>query len=288
VKPPPFDYLAPATLDDALRLRADADGAAIVVLAGGQSLIPALNLRIAQPDVLLDINGVPGLNGIEERDGVLALGALVRQRAAERSPLVRERCPLLVEALAQVGHAAVRSRGTLGGSIAHADPTAELPAVLSVLDAELVLRSVEEERVVVARDFALAPHMTVLAPEELLVEIRIPAARAGTAFLEVSRRHGHLALVGVAATVELAGGFVRRARLAFAGVAPTPVRADAAEAWLEGAPADDTTFAEAGNQSAAALDPRSDHHASAAYRRHVAGVLAGRALALAASRASHG
>jgi len=288
VKPPPFDYVAPTSLDEALRLRAEADGAAVVVLAGGQSLIPALNLRIAQPDVLVDLNGVPGLDGIEERDGGLVLGALVRQRAAERSPVVRERCPLLVEALGHVAHAAVRSRGTLGGSIAHADPTAELPAVAAALDAELVLRSATGVRVVPARSFSLAPHMTVLERDELLVEIRIPAFEGGTAFLEIARRHTHLALVGVAATVELDGDVVRRARLAFTGVGPTPVRADEAEESLVGAPADAAAFGAAGALAASALETDSDHHASAAYRRHAAGVLAGRALALAASRAGDG
>jgi carbon-monoxide dehydrogenase medium subunit len=285
VKPPPFEYVAPASLEEALRLRAGADGRAVVVLAGGQSLIPALNLRVAQPDVVMDVNGVPGLDGIEERDGGLVLGALVRQRAAERSPLVRERCPLLVEALAHVAHAAVRSRGTLAGSIAHADPTAEIPAVAAALDAELLLRSSAGDRVVPAREFALAPHMTALEQDELLVELRIPSTGGGTAFLEVARRHGHLALAAVAATVELDGDAVRRARLAFAGVGPTAIRADEAEASLAGAPADEATLTAAGARAAAELDPRSDHHGSAAYRRHVAGVLAGRALVLAASRA---
>ena len=286
MKPPAFDYVAPATLEEALRLRAEAGGASIVVLAGGQSLIPALNLRIAQPDVVMDINGVPGLDGIEERDGGLVLGALVRQRTAERSPLLRERCPLLAEALAHVAHPAIRNRGTIGGSIAYADPSGELPAVASVLDASLVLRSAAGERVVAARDFALGPYMTVLTPEEVLVEIRIPASRAGTAFLEVSRRHGDSAMVGVAATVTVSSGAVSEARLAFIGVGGTPVRADAAEAALVGAPVESATFAEAAAQAASALDAYSDHHASAAYRRHLARVLAERALALAASRSA--
>jgi carbon-monoxide dehydrogenase medium subunit len=285
VKPPPFEYVAPASLEEALRLRAGADGASVVVLAGGQSLIPALNLRIAQPDVVLDLNGVPGLDRIDERDGGLVLGALVRQRAAERSALVRERCPLLPEALRHVAHPAIRTRGTVCGSIAFADPAGEIPAVASVLGAALVLRSAGGERVVAARDFALGPYMTVLAPEELLVEIRIPASPAGTAFLEVSRRRGDSALVGVAATVAVSGGVVREARLAFIGTGPSAIRADAAESALAGAPAQGATFDEAAVQAAAALETHSDHHASAPYRRHLARVLAGRALALAASRA---
>ena len=283
MKPPPFEYVAPDSLEEALAIRADA-GRAVVVLAGGQSLIPALNLRISQPEVVLDLNGIPGLDGIEEQDGELVIGALARQRSVERSPLVGSRFAVLPEALAHVAHPAIRNRGTIGGSLAYADPSGEIPAVAAALDATLLLRSATGERVVAARDFALGPYMTVIAQDEILVEIRIPASRAGTAFLEVSRRHGDSALAGVAASVTVTDGVVTEARLALLGAGPAAVRADDAEAALVGAPAGAAAFDTAAASAADALETYSDHHGSAAYRRHLARVLAARALALAASR----
>jgi aerobic carbon-monoxide dehydrogenase medium subunit len=286
VKPPRFEYVAPATLEEALAIRAETGRGSVVVLAGGQSLIPTLNLRIAQPDLVLDLNGVPGLDRIEEDDGGLVLGALVRQRAAERSELVQRHCPLLPEALAHVAHPAIRTRGTLGGSIAYADPGGEIPTVAIALDATLVLRSSKGARLVPAREFALAPYMTVLEPDEILLEIRIPHARGGTAFLEVSRRHGDSALAGVAATVAVTDGVVQEARIAFLGAGPTPARAEGAEAALAGAEAGPKAFDAAAAEAASGLETHSDHHGTAAYRRHLARTLAARALALAASRAS--
>jgi carbon-monoxide dehydrogenase medium subunit len=279
VKPPLFDYRAPSSLEEAVALRAEhADSA---VLAGGQSLMPLLNLRMAYPGTVIDLGGVAELAGIREFDGGVAFGAMTRQRAAERSELVRDRIPLLAEALAHVGHPAIRNRGTVGGSIAHADPAAELPAVALALDAQLVARSPRGERVIAAQDFFVGFLTTALEPDELLVEIRVPGLPkpSGAAFVELARRHGDFALVGVGAAVALDGnGAIADARLAFIGVGGAPVRAREAEAMLRGARPDDATFAEAAQRATAELDPGSDAHATAAYRRRVAGVLARRAL----------
>jgi carbon-monoxide dehydrogenase medium subunit len=280
MKPPLFDYRSPSSLDEALALRAEySDDSA--VLAGGQSLMPMLNLRLARPEVLIDLGNVPELAGIRELDGGVSLGAMTRQRSAERSDLIRSRAPLVQHALAHVGHPTIRNRGTVGGSLAHADPAAELPAVCLALDAELVARSATGERTIAADDFYLGFMTTALAADELLVEIRIPAATGtvGTAFVEIARRHGDFALVGVAAAIALDDdGVITEARLALTGVAGLPVRAREAEASLRGALAGAAAFAAAADLVAAELAPRTDAHATGDYRRRVAGVLARRAL----------
>jgi carbon-monoxide dehydrogenase medium subunit len=287
MKPAPFAYVAPTSVDEALALLAQhADEAK--PLAGGQSLVPLMNFRLARPGVLVDLNRIPELQYIREHDGGLAIGAMTRQRAAERSALVRERCPLLAAALPLVGHPPIRNRGTVGGSLAHADPAAELPAVAAALDAELVVRGPSGERVARPDAFFLTYLTTTLEPTELLVEVRFPAwpAGAGWAFEELSRRHGDFAIVGVAAVLQLdSQGQVADARLAFIGAAPTPVRAHAAEAALRGQPATAETFRAAAERVVDALDPSDDVHASAAYRREVAKVLARRALVAAHERA---
>jgi len=291
VKPPPFEYHAPASLAEALDLLAQL-GDEAKVLAGGQSLLPLLNLRLARPAHLIDINGLDSeLGQLETWDGGLRIGALVRQRAAERAGLVRERTPLLAEALPQIGHPQIRNRGTIGGSLAHADPASELPAVAMALDAELVVRSAKGERVLTSDAFFVSFLTTAVQPDELLVETRWPGADAGTgtAYVEVSRRHGDFAMVGVAASLRLdPNGTVADARLAFTGAAPTPVRAHAAERGLRGQPASPASFAAAAEAAQEALDPGSDVHAPAAYRRHVAKVLTQRALAQASARAQGG
>jgi CO/xanthine dehydrogenase FAD-binding subunit len=280
MKPPLFDYRSPSSLDEALALRSQyRDDSA--VLAGGQSLMPMLNLRLARPEVLIDLGRVAEVAGITELDGGVSLGAMTRQRHAERSDLIRERAPLVQQALAHVGHPAIRNRGTVGGSLAHADPAAELPAVCIALDAELVARSATAERTIAAEDFYVGFMTTALAPDELLVEVRIPApgGTSGTAFLEIARRHGDFALVGVAAAIALDGeGVITDARLVFTGVGLQPVRAHEAEASLRGTPAGTDAFAAAAKLVPAALQPRADAHASSEYRRRVAGVLARRAL----------
>jgi carbon-monoxide dehydrogenase medium subunit len=290
MKPPRFDYLLPRTLDEALELLAH-HGEEAKVLAGGQSLVPLLNFRLVRPAYLVDLNDIPGLDGIRVDDGRLAIGAMTRQRAVETSAVVRERAPLLAEAMPQIGHVQIRNRGTIGGSLAHADPAGELPAVVAALDGELVLRSRRGERRLAPDAFFVGYLTTAAAPDELLIEARVPVTppRTGSAFIEVSRRHGDFALVGVAATVTVdAGGVCTACAVALTGVGPIPVVArDAARALVGVKPADDA-FAEVGRRVAGALTPDSDLHASADYRKHLAGVLTRRALARAAERIAGG
>lgn len=286
MKPAPFRYHRPETLDETLALLAEiGDDAA--VLAGGQSLVPVLALRLASPAHVVDVNRVPGLDVIAA-NGSLALGALVRQQAACVAQAVRSSQPLLAEALPLVGHRETRGRGTVVGSLAHADPAAELPTVAVALDAEIALASCRGVRTVPAAEFFLAPFMTARAPDELVTEVRFPAwpAGAGHAFLEFARRSHDFALAAVAVLLQLdADGAVAGARLAFAGVGSTPVRADGAEDALHGQPAGEESFRAAAEAAVAVLDPPSDVLASAAYRRHVARVLLIRALRQAAERA---
>jgi len=284
MKPAPFLYAAPETLDDALTL-VHRHGTEGKVLAGGQSLVPLLSMRLARPRVLVDLNRIKALDYI--RNGrEIRIGAMTRQRTAETSPVVREKLPLLAEAVRYIGHPQIRNRGTIGGSIAHADPSAELPAVLAALDGTVVLQSRRGRRTLRADAFFLTYLTTAMAPDELLVEVRLPAHdHLGTAFLEVARRHGDYALVGVAVVIERDGDRARRVRLAFTGVGATPARVEEAEAAVVEGGISDRSFAEAGRIVAARLTPDSDIHASAEYRRHVAGVLAERALRAAARRA---
>ncbi len=289
MKPPRFEYFAPTSVEEALALLAE-HGEEAKVLAGGQSLVPLLNFRLVRPAYLVDLNEISGLDGIREEDGWLVIGGMTRQRALEQSTLVSERCPLLADAMPQIGHAQIRNRGTIGGSLAHADPAAELPAVVAALEGELVVRSRRGRRVVTPEKFFLAYLTTALEPAELLVEIRLPATppRTGTAFLEVSRRHGDFALVGVAATVTLdEGGVCTRSAVALTGVGPTPVVARAAAQTLVGVTPTPAALEEVGRRVSASVRPDSDLHASHEYRKHVAGVLTRRALARAAERATH-
>ena len=286
MKPPRFEYLAPASLDEALAILAE-HGDEAKVLAGGQSLVPLLSFRLVRPGYLVDLNEIPGLAYIRQDDGGVAIGALTRQRAVETSALVRERVPLLADAMPHIGHAQIRNRGTIGGSLAHADPAAELPAVVAALDGRLVVRSARGERVLSPEEFFVAYLTTSMDPRELLVEVRLPAAppRTGTAFVEVSRRHGDFALVGVAASVTLdERGVCTRCAIALTGVGPTPVVAREAARQLVGTTLTPTALEEAGRRAAEGLSPDGDLHASSAYRTHVAGVLTRRALARARER----
>jgi len=286
MKPAPFLYAAPGTLEEALTVLAQ-HGADAKVLAGGQSLVPMMNLRLARPAVLVDLNRISGQDGVRDGTRAVAIGFLTRQRAFETSPDLARRLPLLAEAISFIGHPAIRSRGTIAGSIAHADPAAEIPAVMTALDAEIVVRSKGKKRVIAARDFFVDLFTTVLEPTEIVVEIRIPRrAPQGTAFLEVARRHGDFALVGVATTLGASpDGTIERATIALAGVAGKPVRAREAEQMLIGSKAASAVFSEAGRAAAAPLAPMSDIHATAAYRKRLAAVLTERALSLAARRA---
>lgn len=287
MKPPPFDYLAPTSLDEALALRAQhADSSA--VLAGGQSLVPMLNLRIASPELVLDLGRIPELAEISEWDSGVAFGAMTRQRAAERSDLVRRRAPLIVRALEHVGHVATRNRGTIGGSIAHADPAAELPAAALALDAQLVARSSGRgERTIAAADFFKGVLTTALAPDELLVAVRVPALpeRSGVAFLELARRHRDFSMAGAGAAISLdTDGAVADVRLVFIGVGAAPVRAAEVETALRGEQPHADTLRDAAEQAVSGLNPPSDVHASGGYRRRLAAVLARRALEEATPR----
>lgn len=284
MKPAAFQYVAPTTVEDTLALLR-AHGAEGKVLAGGQSLVPLLNMRLARPSVIIDLNGVNELDYIREEDGEVAIGAMTRQRTAERSAVVARALPLLADALPLVGHLQIRTRGTIGGSMAHADPSAELPAVLAALDGSVVVRGRRGARRLRADVFFVSYLTTALRPDELLVEVRIPAhERYGTAFLEVSRRHGDYALVGVAAAVLMTGGRCTQALLALTGVGPTPIRVPEAEAAVTGQTLTDAVLAETGRIVRDRVDPDGDIHASAAYRKDVAGVLVRRALRAAAMK----
>jgi aerobic carbon-monoxide dehydrogenase medium subunit len=287
VKPAPFDYFTPATLDEALALLAE-HGADAKPLAGGQSLIPAMNFRLARPAVLVDLNRISELAYVRAESGV-AIGAMTRQRVVERSDVVARAAPLLAEALPSIAHPQIRNRGTVGGSIAHADPSAELPAVMLALEARFQARSATGERSIPAVDFFQGMLETALAPGELLVEIALPPlpARTGTAFLEVARRHGDYALVGVAAIVTLdARGRCQEARIGLLSVGDGPVLATEAANLLAGQTPSADLLRAAGDAAATHdIDPPSDIHASAAYRRQLVAVLTRRALARAFERA---
>ncbi len=288
MKLPQFEYHSPDTIDEVLALLAE-HGDEAKVMAGGQSLVPLLAMRLARPAQVVDINRVGGMSGIDANGDGIAFGALVRERAAERSPIVREQLPLLTEALPFIGHAAIRTRGTVGGTVAHADASAEIPCVLAALDGSVVARSTRGERTVAASDFFQGHFTTALDDDECVVEVRMPSMdpSTGYAFQEVARRHGDFALVGVAATLALGvDGRIAESRIALMGVADVPHRARAAEAELVGAEPTTEAFAAAAQTATADLTPGSDIHGSAAYRRHLAAVTMRRTLTTAAERAS--
>ena len=288
MKPAPFRYAAPSSLDDALRLLAEHGGEA-KLLAGGQSLVPLLNLRLARPSVVVDMGRLPGLDGWRESGGEVEIGALVRQRSLELDGALAERLPLLAEAARWIGHVATRSRGTIVGSLCHADPAAELPVCAVALQAALQVCSAKGARRIAARDFFTDAMTTELAEDELVQSALFPAwtGRSGFACLEVARRHGDFALAVVACALQLdERGVIARAGLALGGVARTPLPASASEAALIGAEPSASTFREVAALAADALDPPSDLHASGRYRKRAARALMERALNLAAERAA--
>jgi CO/xanthine dehydrogenase FAD-binding subunit len=287
MKPPPFEYEAPRTADEAVALLAQ-HGDRAKVLAGGQSLVPLLNFRLAQPEVLVDVNRVTELAYVRPVDTGLAIGALTRQHALERSSAIRGQLPIVAEACRLIGHLPIRHRGTVGGSLAHADPASELPAVMVALEAELTLSRKGSRRTVSADQFFTGIFSTALEPEELLTDIRVPGLPPGTgsAFLEIARRAGDFALVGVAALVTLnGGGRVSRARLALCGAGPTPIRAREAERVLTGEWPEGRVLDDAVEKMAAVTDPPSDIHASATFRKKLARHVGRQAIELAARRA---
>ncbi len=285
MKPPPFEYQAPQSVAEALELLGRY-GADARLLAGGQSLVPLLNFRLSAPAVIVDLNRAADLAYIKEENGQVRMGAMTRQRAIEFSPIVKGRLPLLAEATRWVGHLPTRTRGTIGGSLAHSDPAAEYPAVAAALDAELVIRGTAGERVVRAADFFVGFMTTALQPGEMLVEVRM-AARApnsGWAFEEFSRRHGDFAIVGIAAMVVVEGDRFRSARLAACGAGPTAMSLGGAQQILEHGRVDDRYIDDAAARAAELVDPGADLHASAEYRRHLTRVLTRRALRRAVER----
>ncbi len=286
MKLPHVDYEAPRTVTEAVELLAEHEDEASV-LAGGQSLIPLLALRLAHPAVLIDINGVTELSGVSATNGTVTIGAMTREYVAEESGTVADAVPLLAAALPLIGHEAIRNRGTIGGSLAHADPAAELPAVARALDAEFVVRGRAGERVIPAAKWFEGYLTTSRAPDELLVEVRFPAAGRGTgsSFDEVARRHGDFAIVGLATSLTLSGGAISDARLAFAGVSDVPVRATEAEDLLVGERPSAELFDEAARRATSDIDPPADLHGSADYRRKVAAALVRRGLRAAADSA---
>jgi len=281
--PAPFEYHAPNTMDEALGLL-DELGEDAKVLAGGQSLIPLLKLRFASPAHLVDINKIKDLDFLEERDGMLRVGPLFRHKSAERSSLLASRYQVMADAAPQIADPIIRNRGTIAGSVAHADPSGDWGTVLLALDADLVLRSRSATRTVKAREFFSGPFSTALQPTEILSEIRIPAARpqTGGAYLKLERKVGDFATVGVAVHLTLANGTVGRAGIAMTGVGPINVRATAAEEALAGNSLDDAAIAEAARLAAEAAEPLADVRGSVEYKRNAIRVLTARGLRHAA------
>lgn len=266
MKPAPFAYKKARALDEAVALLGAHKDARL--LAGGQSLIATLNMRLSAPSLLIDINGIGGLDGIALKDGALAIGALVRHAQAERSDAIARHAPLIARALPHIGHPAIRNRGTLGGSLAFADPAAELPACLLALDGEVEAVGPKGKRAIKAADFFKGLFETALAPDEVLTAIRVPAAGKDTrvGFAELARRHGDYAMVGLAASARADGKGLADVRLAFFGVGATPVRARKSEAALAKGDVD-------GAVAALDLAPHDDVQASGAVKKHLAGVL---------------
>ena len=280
MKPSSFEYLTPKTVKETIGLL-EQYGDEIKVLAGGQSLVPMLNFRVARPKFLVDINGIRELEYIREERGELVIGALTREWAVEKSPLVREKCPILPKAISYIGHLPIRTRGTIGGSLVHADPSAELPIMACALDAKMKIVGPAGERVLRAEEFFMTYLTSAMEAAEILVEVRIPvfAAQTGWSFMELSRRHGDFAIVAVASMLTMGEkGVCQKAKIALGGVAPTPIRARAAEDLLTGKLITEALMAEAGIKAAEATDPESDYHASAEYRKDMARVYTVRSL----------
>lgn len=290
MKPGQLEYHAPDTVQDAVDLLASYDGDGMVI-AGGQSLMPLLNMRLASPRGLIDLNGIGELDYYLVGPGRLIVGALCRHRDIELDPEVRHHWGAVADAVPAIGHVAIRNRGTVVGSICHADPAAEWPALTVLLAATITARGPHGSRDVPAEQFFDSHYVTALRPAEVVTEVRfaLPLERAGSGFVEVARRHGDFALVSVGAVIELdERGLVARARLVAGGVAPHPVRLTEAEEVLVGRVPDDAAAAMAGDAGSAAVEPPGDIHAPGAYRRNLVGTLVRRALSAAVHRISEG
>jgi carbon-monoxide dehydrogenase medium subunit len=287
MKPASFDYIVAESIEMAVASLAEA-GPDAKIIAGGQSLVPMLNFRLLRPSLLIDINRIPGLASIEETETGIRVGALTRHHQLEMSPIIGRHLPVLSCAMTHVAHLAIRNRGTIGGSLSHADPAAELPMMALLLDAALHIASASGKRTVAARDFFLDALTVDLAAGDMVTEIMLPKLppRTGWGFEEVARRHGDFALAAVAATLTASGGVIAQARIALTGVGPTALRALAAEALLVGQSLEPKLTSHAVEAVRAAIAPDTDLHASADYRRHLAGALTRRALVAAWRRAN--
>ncbi|MBW2713211.1 MAG: xanthine dehydrogenase family protein subunit M [Deltaproteobacteria bacterium] len=290
MKPAPFDYVVPETAEDAVSClqKYEDDGLEATILAGGQSFVPLLNMRMARPDVVVDLRKLTDLKYIREVDGMIAIGAMTTKREVEESELIQQRQPLLHASTVEIGHLQIRSRGTVGGSMAQADPAAEYPAVALALGMEMKILGVDGERIVPADEFFVTYLTTEIDSTEMLTEVRVPVLPDGTgwSFQELTRRHGDFAIVGGAVTLRLDGGVCTNPRIVLFGVGATPVRMTAAELALEGQAPSDELFKTVGEQGAAELEePMSDVHATSVYRRHLAKVMIKRCLLEATERA---
>jgi CO/xanthine dehydrogenase FAD-binding subunit len=287
MKPASFDYVAARSIDEAVAALVRGDGEA-KLLAGGQSLVPMLNFRLVQPAILVDINRVPDLAYVAEASGGLCIGALTRHRLVETSPVIAERFPIVAAAMTHVAHLAIRNRGTIGGSLAHADPAAEWPMLALLLDARIATMSPSGARSIAAKDFFLGALTTALDAAEIVTEIELPAVAPGMGwgFEELARRQGDFAIAAVSVLVATGGSRCTEARIALVGGGETARRAAAGEALLRGQPLTPETIAAAARAVRDMATPSTDLHASADYRRHVLEVLTRRALDAASARAS--
>jgi len=280
MKPSAFEYFAPSTVREAIGLL-ERHGEEAKILAGGQSLVPLMNFRVARPKVLVDINHIKELDYIREEKGELVIGGLTRERALEISLLVQKKCPILTEAISYIGHLPIRTRGTMGGSLVHADPAAEIPIVVCALGGKMKVVGPSGERVLGAEEFFVTYLTSALEPAEILTEVRVPTlpSSTGWSFMEFSRRHGDFGIVVVASLLFMEDkGSCQKASIALGGVGPTPIRAREAEKLLAGQVLSEALITEAGVKAAEATDPESDYHASAQYRKNLAKVFTQRSL----------
>lgn len=287
MKPAPFDYRAPDTIDEVVELLA-AHGGDAKIMAGGQSLTPMLNFRVVRPSLIIDVSRLIEFDYVRPRaDGGLTIGALTRHRVLETSPLVASRFPVIPETMVHVAHLAIRNRGTIGGSLSHADPAAELPMISRLLDAQIIARSVRGERSIDSKDFFLGPLTNALEEDEMVIRVEAPGLPSGMGwcFQEFSRRAGDFALAAVGVLLEVRDSTIHQARVAMMGVGDTPLRRTEAEAILVGKSLSEPVIAEAVRAACATLEPSLDLHASPEFRRHLAGVLMERVLRKAWQRA---
>jgi carbon-monoxide dehydrogenase medium subunit len=291
MKPAPFKYIAATSLEHALSLKGEY-GDDAKFLAGGQSLMPTMNFRLAQPAILIDLNRIEGLGVIRPCDaGGARIGALTRYRTLERDPDFAQMCPLIAEALPHIAHPQIRNRGTIGGNLSHADPASELPAIMVALGARLHIQAANQQRWVEASDFFLGALTTDLQADEMLVEVELPSSkpRTGSCFMEIARRRGDFAIVGVAAMMTLGEqDECSHVRLTFCGVGETPIDASSTADALIGQAPTEAAICDVAASVQAMIDPGGSVHATADYQRHVAGVLTERALQTAHQRARHG